>query len=190
LAAIWNAAPDSDYGRIVRLLMLAGQRKDEIASLRWSEIDASAKTITLPGNRTKNSREHVVPLSRDALDILRTIPHRNERDLVFGDGQGGYAGWSKAKATLDRRLGNVVKPWTLHDLRRTSATRMADSGVQPHIIEAVLNHVSGHKAGVAGVYNRAADEPEKRAALDTLASYIRTAVTKANGASVTRLKRA
>ena len=64
---------------------------------------------------------------------------------------------------MDERLGNAVKPWTLHDLRRTGATRMADSGVQPHIIEAVLNHVSGHKGGVAGIYNRAAYEPEKRA---------------------------
>ena len=63
-----------------------------------------------------------------------------------------------------------VKEWTIHDLRRTAATRMADSGVQPHIIEAVLNHVSGHKGGIAGVYNRAAYEPEKREALDTLAT--------------------
>lgn len=65
---------------------------------------------------------------------------------------------------------------------------MADSGVQPHIIEAVLNHISGTRAGVAGVYNRAAYEPEKRAALDTLASYIKTACAKAKGANVTRLR--
>ncbi len=80
--------------------------------------------------------------------------------------------------------------WTLHDLRRTGATRMADSGVQPHIIEAVLNHVSGHKGGVAGVYNRAAYEPEKRTALDTLGSYIKTAIAKGQGANVTRLRKA
>jgi integrase len=81
-----------------------------------------------------------------------------------------------------------VKPWTLHDLRRTGATRMADSGIQPHVVEAVLNHVSGHKGGVAGIYNRALYEPEKRAAIDTLASYISTARAKAEGANVTRLR--
>jgi integrase len=83
-----------------------------------------------------------------------------------------------------------VKAWTLHDLRRTAATRMADSGVQPHIIEAVINDVSGHKGGVAGIYNRAVYGPEKRAAIDTLASYINTAIAKAKGANMTRLKRA
>ena len=66
---------------------------------------------------------------------------------------------------------------------------MADSGVQPHIIEAVLNHIGGHKGGVAGIYNRAMYEPEKRAALDTLANYIKTAIAKAKGANVTRLPR-
>ena len=120
-----------------------------------------------------------MPLSADALEVLRSIPHRNERDLVFGDAAGGFAGWSVAKVRLDEKLGSAVKPWTLHDLRRTGATRMADSGVQPHIIEAVLNHVSGHKGGVAGIYNRSAYEPEKRVALDTLASYISTALAKA-----------
>ena len=189
LVSIWNAAPESDYGRIVKLLMLTGQRRNEIASLRWSEIDMAAKTITLPGERTKNGQVHTIPLSKDALAILKDVPHRDGRDLLFGDAAGGFAGWSRAKVTLSERTGKTVKPWTLHDLRRTGATRMADSGVQPHIIEAVLNHVSGHKGGVAGIYNRAAYEPEKREALDTLASYISTAIAKATGANVTRLGR-
>ena len=159
-----------------------------MGELRWSEVDMAASIVTLPPHRTKNGRAHTIPLSADALEVLRSIPHRNERDLVFGDGQGGYSGWSKAKATLDEKLGKGVKPWTLHDLRRTAATRMADSGVQPHVIEAVLNHVSGHKGGVAGIYNRALYEPEKRTAIDTLASYVRTARAKAEGANVTRLR--
>lgn len=83
-----------------------------------------------------------------------------------------------------------VKDWTLHDLRRTAATRMADLGVQPHVIEAVLNHVSGHKAGVAGIYNRSTYAAEKRAALNLWANHLRVAVAKAEGANVTRLKRA
>lgn len=188
LAAIWNAATDSDFGRIVKLLMLTAQRRNEIGELRWSEIDMTAATITLPAERTKNGRAHAVPLSADALNILRATPHRNERDLVFGDGVGGFAGWSAAKARMDEKLGDAVKPWTLHDLRRTGATRMADSGVQPHVIEAVINHVSGHKGGVAGIYNRSMYEPEKRAALDTLATYISTARAKAEGANVTRIR--
>jgi integrase len=189
LVAIWNTATDGDFGPAVRLLMLTAQRRKEIGDLRWSEIDMGAKTITLPADRTKNKRAHTVPLSDAALEVLRSIPKRNERDLLFGRGAGGYAGWSDGKRAIDQRLGTSVKPWTLHDLRRTGATRMADSGVQPHIIEAVLNHVGGHKGGVAGIYNRATYEPEKREALETLASYIRTAIAKSTGANVTRLAR-
>ena len=85
--------------------------------------------------------------------------------------------WSKAKAALDAQL--ELKPWRLHDLRRTASTRMADVGVQPHIIEAVINHVSGHKAGVAEVYNRSTYETEKRDALDALSNYVMVAVAKA-----------
>lgn len=192
LAAVWTKAPDSDYGRIVRLLILTGCRRDEIGSLRWSEIealdDSGRALIALPGERTKNHRQHDVPLSADAAAILRGIPKRADRDLVFGEGEGGFSGWSRAKAVLDKKLGNAVKPWTLHDLRRTAATRMADAGVQPHIVEAVINHVSGHKAGVAGIYNRAAYTTEKRQALDVLASYVRTALAKAEGGNVTRLR--
>src|SRR5262245_29524898 len=141
LAAIWKAAPDNDYGRIVKLLLLTGQRRDEIGGLRWSEIDETEKLITLTGERTKNGVEHRVPLSGEATAVLQgCIRHR---DLVFGIGQDGYAGWSKGKSQLDTAC--KVKNWTLHDLRRTAATGMADLGVQPHVIEAVLNHVSGHK---------------------------------------------
>ncbi|HEY6701414.1 MAG TPA: tyrosine-type recombinase/integrase [Pseudolabrys sp.] len=185
LAAIWKAAPDNDYGRIVKLLLLTGQRRDEIGGLRWSEIDTNENLITLTGARTKNGIEHRVPLSGEAMEALQGItPHR---DLVFGIGQDGYAGWSKGKTALDAACG--VKGWTLHDLRRTAATGMADLGVLPHVIEAVLNHVSGHKAGVAGIYNRSTYANEKRAALDLWAGHLRVIVAQASGANVTRLKR-
>jgi integrase len=186
LATIWLGVPDNDYGRIIRLLILMGCRRDEIGSLRWSEIDTKARLIGLPGERTKNGRNHDVPLSKTGLEIIDSIPRRINRDFVFGEGQGGFSGWSKAKAALDAKLG--LKPWRLHDLRRTAATRMADVGVQPHIIEAVLNHISGHKAGVAGVYNRSTYESEKRAALEALGNYVMTAVGKANGSNVERLR--
>lgn len=188
LATVWNGLPENDYGRIVRLLILTGCRRDEIGSLRWSEIGKEARLIALPGERTKNGRVHDVPLSKAALEIIDSIPRRINRDFVFGEGKGGFSGWSKAKAALDAQLG--LKPWRLHDLRRTASTRMADAGVQPHIIEAVINHVSGHKAGVAGVYNRSTYENEKRVALDALSNYVMVAVAKADGGNVQRLKRA
>ena len=188
-ATVWLAAPEeSDYGRIIRLLLLTGCRRDEIGSLQWSEIDTKARTITLPKERTKNGREHVVPLSDKALQIIKDIPRR-ERAHVFGSGEGGFSGWSKAKTALDKAA-KLKEAWRLHDLRRTAATRMGDLGVQPHVIEAILNHVSGHKAGVAGVYNRSTYAAEKKAALDLWAGHLMVAVAQATGANVTALRKA
>jgi integrase len=100
---------------------------------------------------------------------------REGRSLVFGEGEGGFQGWSRAKAALDKRVGvagTKVRPWRLHDIRRTVATRLGDLGTLPHVIEAVLNHVSGHKAGVAGIYNRATYAREKREALNAWADHL------------------
>jgi len=152
-----------------------------------SPADSTRALIALPGRRTKNGRPHDVPLSRAALEALSGHPRRDDRDLVFGEGEGSFSGWSKAKTALDERC--RVKDWTLHDLRRTAATRMADLGVQPHVIEAVLNHVSGHKAGVAGIYNRSTYAAEKRAALDLWANHLMVAIAQADGSNVTKLKR-
>jgi integrase len=188
LVSVWSALPDNDYGNIVRLLTLTGCRLEEIGSLQWSEIDLEARTITLPPERTKNKQQHVVPLSGAALEILKAVPRRAGRDFVFGIGAGGYAGWSKAKANLDKAV-QLKEPWVVHDLRRTAATGMADLGVQPHVIEAVLNHIGGHKAGVAGIYNRSTYATEKRAALELWASELKVAIARANGANVTKLER-
>jgi integrase len=180
LAVIWRALPDSDYGVIVRLLILTGQRREEIGALRWSEVDLEGRVITLPPTRTKNNRPHEVPLSKLALAALKSRHARAGRDLVFGDGprngegreqEAGFQGWSKSKAALDKQTLSIG-PWRLHDMRRTVATRMAELGVQPHVIEAVLNHVSGHKAGVAGVYNRSSYAAEKRAALELWGKHV------------------
>jgi integrase len=180
LVAIWKGVPANDFGRIVKLLMLTAQRRDEIGGLRWSEVDTEEKLITLPSARTKNGLEHKVPLSDSALALLPI----QSRDLVFGRGADGWGGWSKGKRTTDKASG--VKDWTLHDLRRTAATRMADIGIQPHIIEAVLNHVSGHKAGVAGTYNRSVYANEKRAALDAWANHLKVIISGAT--NVQRLR--
>ena len=159
LAVIWKACADDDFGRIVKLLMLTGCRRAEIGELKWSEIDFERGTITIPSTRTKNGNALTLTLPATALDLLRATPRRNNSDNVFGRGGPGFTIWSHAVKGLNARIAAAGKPlpgWTLHDLRRSAATHMAEIGVQPHIIEAVLNHVSGHKSGVAGVYNRAA----------------------------------
>ncbi|MFY9835462.1 MAG: site-specific integrase [Xanthobacteraceae bacterium] len=167
----------------MRLLILTGQRREEIGWLEWDEVDLDRRVIALPPERTKNKRLHELPLSTQARAILERQPHRKGRDHIFGIGNGGFSGWSDCKvhldgAILDRR-GRRAKPmpdWRLHDLRRTAATGMAELGVQPHIIEAVLNHVSGHKAGVAGIYNRAKYADEMRSALQCWADHVEALV--------------
>jgi integrase len=168
LQAIWAAtAGDDDYSAIVRLLLLTGCRANEIGGLAYGEI--AGEKIVLPAARTKNGRDHIVPLSAPAQSILAARPRMFGAEFVFGRGQDrGFTGWSSCKVLIDARIkaaGAKVKPWTNHDARRTMATMMAESGVAPHIVEAVLNHVSGHKHGVAGIYNRASYENEKRVAL-------------------------
>ena len=179
-AAIWNEAGGGDYGAIVRLLILTGQRREEVGGMLWSEIDLDKRVWRIDAERTKNGLAHDVPLSSPAVEILRAR-ERSRRALVFGSREGPFQGWSNAKSGLDRRVvtrlretgaDGALKPWRLHDIRRTVATRMADLGVQPHVIEAVLNHISGHKAGVAGVYNRATYGAEKRHALDLWGEHV------------------
>ena len=151
--------------------MLTGARRDEVASLQWSEIDLDGALIVLPPARVKNRRIHEIPLAPAALEILQAQPRRSS-DFVFGHvGQSGFQGWSKAKAELDARL--RLPAWRLHDLRRTTSTIMHDRlDVPPHIVEAVLGHVSGHKAGVAGHYNYAKYQQAKRAALTLWADHL------------------
>jgi integrase len=179
LRLIMACAGDDQYGAIVRLLAITGQRREEVGAMRWSEI---GRTVwSLPSNRTKNGLPHEVPLSRQAIGVLDCCHRIAERDLLFGR-TAGFSGWSAAKVQLDKRIAierrktnpkaKPMPPWRLHDLRRTVATRMGDLGVQPHVVEAVLNHISGHKAGVAGVYNRSAYAEEKRAALELWGRHI------------------
>jgi integrase len=166
LVAILNACSDTPYGRIVRLLALTGQRRDEIGGLRWSEVidlDGDQPRIVFGAERVKNGRTHDVALSPLAVAVLKSQPRHGDRDHVFGEN--GFSTWSRHKTELDAACG--VSEWRVHDLRRTLATRMADLGVQPHVIEATLNHISGHKAGVAGVYNRSTYVAERREALLT-----------------------
>jgi integrase len=174
LHKIWRALRDDDSGTIVKLLMLTGQRANEIAGLRWDEIDFQRGLISLPGTRTKNKRPHDIPISPTVVSLLQSRV-RTDRDSVFGRLSGPFSGWSATKAALDERTG-PLKHWVIHDLRRSVATGMADIGIQPHIIEAVLNHVSGHKGGIAGIYNRAQYSTEKAQALARWDEHLRVLV--------------
>jgi integrase len=175
LRLIWNNLEDDDYGAIIKLSMLTGQRAGEIAGLQRPEVDSEKDLISLPGDRTKNHRPHTVPMSAPARAIIAARPERvgpdgKLRELLFGLGEGPFSGWSNCKERLDERIakaaGKPLAHWTPHDLRRSFTTHAAELGIiQPHIIEAILNHVSGHRGGVAGIYNRATYEPEKRTGL-------------------------
>ena len=174
VAAIWNATDSAnDYARIIRLLVLIGARREEIGGLRWSEVDLNRATITLPKERTKNGHAHIITLIGPALEILEQARAEQPSDRVhvfgaggIGEAARGFSRWAHSKKLLDRELrdradralGEVVAPWRLHDLRRTAATGMGELGVQPHIVEAVLNHYERNP------YNHAAYESDKASA--------------------------
>ena len=174
IRALWRALPPTDFGDILKLLLLTACRREEIAQLRWSEVDLQKATIRLPGTRTKNKLPHTIPLSKPALAILRGR-EQNGRAHVFGQwAAGGFSGWSASKNQLKLSL----DPWTIHDLRRSAISHMAAKplSVPPHILEAIANHISGTKAGVAGIYNREAYETEKRDALEAWGAHLMTIV--------------
>jgi integrase len=170
LKKIWHALPAGDFGDILKLLTLAGQREREISELAWDEIDFERSIITLPPARTKNRRWHTIPLAPAAIDILKAIEPRQGRRLLFGKGSGGFSNWSHCKNILDDIV--KIEPWTIHDLRRSAATHMGELGVQPHVIEACLNHQSGTKGGIVGVYQKQEYAAEKRLALNLWAEHL------------------
>ena len=176
LATIWHALEDDDFGRIVRLLMLLGQRRTEVGSMTWRELDLDRGLWTIPGTRTKNGRPHTLPLPPIAEAIIASVPRMVGRDHLFGARASGFTSWPFAKKRLDVQLGDKVEAWVLHDLRRSCATRMCDLGIQPHVVEQILNHQSGHRAGIVGVYNRSSYEREVRAALTLWNDHIRTLI--------------
>jgi integrase len=174
LVTVWRACRDDNFGRIARLLILTGCRRQEVGGMAWDEFDRERGLWTIPGERTKNHRPHILPLPAAPWAIIDQVHRRTDRDLLFGDrANRGFSGWDFAKRVFDRRLGDAVAPWGLHDIRRSVATKMADLGVQPHIIEQVLNHQSGHKRGPAGIYNRSSYQHEVRAALALWADHVR-----------------
>jgi integrase len=177
LAAVWRASGAGEFGLIVKLLVLLGCRRKEVGGMAWSELDSERGTWTLPGSRAKNHREHVLPLPPLAWEIIETVPHVVGRDQLFGARSSvGFTEWERQKGYLDDRLGDAVAPFTLHDLRRTLATRLCDLGVAPHVVEQILNHQSGHRHSVAAIYNKSIYAREVRAALALWADHIGTLV--------------
>jgi integrase len=186
---IWLALPPpgDDFGDIIRLLAFTGQRRSEIGDLAHDEINFEHATVTLPPARTKNKREHIVPLSAPALAILQARSRNNGRQLVFGKGQGGFSGFGECKEKLDQAI--QIPAWTIHDLRRSVASGLGNLGIAPHVIEQILNHQSGTKSGVSGLYNRSGYEPEKRIALDRWAAHLLAAIENRQS-NIASLKRA
>jgi integrase len=177
LSSIWRACGNDEYCKIVKLLILTGARRQEIGGMCWSEINFEAGTWTLPAQRSKNGRAHTLPVLPMMRQIIESVPRMATRDQLFGERATiGFTGWHDCKPGLDQRSG-VTDEWHLHDLRRSVATRMADIGVQPHIIEQILNHQSGHKRGPAGIYNRSSYAREVRAALAQWEDHIRALVS-------------
>jgi integrase len=170
LTSIWRACGDDDHGRIIRLLILSACRRAEIGNMCHSELGDG--TFTIPEARSKNGKAHTLPVLPMMSRIIRDVPHMAFRDQLFGVRGCGFTSWAQGKTALDERSG--VTDWTVHDIRRTVATRMGDLGVQPHVIEAVLNH---QRAGVAGVYNKSPYANEVRAALVLWEDHIHALLT-------------
>jgi integrase len=176
LCLVWNGCDKAGwpFGPMVQLLILTGQRRQEVAGALWQEFDLDNKRLwSLPRERVKNGRAHDVPLSDAAIEILEGLPRiKNKAGLVFTTrGDTPVSGFSRAKARLDAKILDLLReeaeeagrdpekieafdPWTLHDLRRTAASGWARLGVPLEVTEKILNHVSGAFSGVAGVYQR------------------------------------
>ena len=170
LAAVILAARQAPrpYGPIVEFLALAGQRREEVAKLRWNEIDERTRTWSIPGSRTKNKKAHIVHLSEQAWRIVAKSP---AGELVFATSRGKhFQGFRKGKEKLDEL--SRVTGWRLHDLRRTIVSGMARFGVPPHVADKILNHQADTISGVAVVYQRHDFLVDRKEALDRWGAHV------------------
>lgn len=181
IRALWLATADlaPNWRAGVRLLLTTGQRRDEVFSADRAEFDFAEAIWTIPADRAKNDLAHIVPLSGPALEIAEGVPELEGSDKLFPSrtnpetGPSGFSKMMKAlRAALDKHLGRQAEHWTLHDLRRTVATGLQRLGIRFEVTEAVLNHVSGAKGGIAGVYQRHEWRDEKRHALEAWAAEV------------------
>ncbi len=188
LPRIWNAAPRTHpcFGPIVRLLLATGQRREEVSGLSWSELDRKERMWTLPGERTKNGEPNYIPLNDLAVAELDRVAGAEKwptRGRTFATSTGGaFSGYAKGKLKLDSLIEEdgegPMPPWRLHDLRRTVATGFQRLGVRFEVTEAILNHVGGSRAGVAGIYQRHDWKPEKIEALRVWNAHLQEVLSR------------
>jgi integrase len=188
IVVIWRACGGDDAGRIIKLLLLTGCRREEIGALRRSEIPETG-IMTIPGNRTKNGRTHELLLPAVAIEILQSAPQREP--YVFGRGGGRpFSGWSATKLKLDAKIvmatGKPLAPWRIHDLRRTMRSGLGRLGIAPHVAELCLNHT---KIGMAAIYDRHTYQPEIKTALAVWAAHI-VSLVEERAPTVVSMKRA
>lgn len=213
LIAVWNAteALGDPFAPFFRLLILTGQRRSEVAGINWIELDRASAIWTIPVDRAKNGVAHIVPLAPDAvaeLDRLALVSQAKTKEkepdaqrwpkagfILTTTGRTPISGMTKAKAALDEavkeaRKGQSIAHWRIHDLRRTIATGFQRLGVRFEVTEATLNHVSGAKGGVAGIYQRHDWKEEKRSALGAWARHVRAIATSNDAPNVVSLRAA
>ena len=178
---LWNVldAEPAPFGPAIKLLLLTGQRRGEVFDADRSEFDPDAALWTIPSHRAKSGVAHLVPLSDQVLQIFGELNTSKNSDKLFparGNGANGPSGFSKTmlriRAAMEKQAKQPVQHWTLHDLRRTLATGLQRLGVRLEVTEAVLNHISGSRAGIVGVYQRHDYFAEKRKALDAWAKEV------------------
>ena len=156
------------YGAIVEFLALTGQRREEVAQLKPPEIDDKARAWTIPAERAKNKKAHIVHLSEPAWAL---ITGHLDGDFVFATSRGNrFQTFGKAKRDLDKLCG--IRGWRLHDLRRTIVSGMARLGIPPHVADKILNHQAGTISGIAAVYQRHDFLAERKDALDRWSSHV------------------
>ena len=189
LRAVWHAANKvgGPFGALVQLLIVTGQRRDEVAQMRWAEIDLDGRLWTLAPARVKNDQPHDVPLSDSAIAILQVLPRIGNEYVLTTNGEAPSSNYAKNKRRLDALLPDDMPPWRLHDLRRTAASGMARLGVNLPIIEKVLNHSSGVFAGIVGVYQKHTFADEKRQALQNWGAFVDELVSGRSHRNVVRL---
>ena len=185
ICKLWKARDVYPFGPMFQLLLLTGQRRSEVAGMRWQDIEGASWTI--PGSLTKNKEQHVVPLSKQVAAILNILPRIGDTYVFSTSGKTPVSGFSKAKTNLDNASG--VTGWRWHDLRRTFATFSAEHLETPQaVVEAVLNHKSGSTSGLAGVYNRAKYTKQKAAALQAWANLVERITGETDASNVVEMR--
>jgi len=205
IKALWQAATEQSwpFENVIKLLLLTGQRREEVAGMRWREVDLDAGQWTIAKERCKNGKAHTIDLHPEAVRLLdplgddaasRLMKQSAEEDFVFSTtGRTSVSGFSKIKARIDVRmqqiLGDKFQPWRIHDLRRTAASGMAALGFQPHVIERVLNHVSGAQGGLVSVYQRHEYREERKRAILAWGAHVMQIVSaEAPASNVVKLR--